>query len=154
MPKDALIRLDELDAQRSKLVEQAKSEILQTIQEAIDRLDSLGFSYALVERAGVNGFHHETAPAAKPKAKAVTKRSTARSAAPKRGGRKGARRTGIRQDVLAAIAASGKKGMTRGDLIGEFGAKDKAFQQSISNALVALKKQKQVKATGGVYKAA
>ncbi len=154
MREDTLIRLDELDVERSQLVEQAKSEIIQTIQEAIARLERLGFSHTPVEQTRVNGVRQVRALKTKPRAKVSARKASTRRAAPKRNGRKGARRAGIRQDVLAAIDASGKKGMTRGDLITEFRANDDAFKQSISNALAALKKQKQIKAANGVYKAA
>jgi hypothetical protein len=153
MRKDsALIRLDELDAERSSLVEEAKADTLDTIQEAIEQLESLGFSYQLVETAAVNGTPSERT--LKAKAKVSSKRTTSPTGTPKRGRKKGLRRAGIRQDVLQAIAKSGKNGMTRGELITHFRASDDSFRQSISNALAALKKQKSVKASKGVYKAA
>jgi hypothetical protein len=154
MPRQtsALSRIEQLDTERMLLVEEAKSEVLQTIDDAIARLERLGFSFELVEKGR---------PSSTGRVQARSNRSAGKivSTAPRRGGRKktsgkGVRRAGIRQDVLGAIAASGKKGMTRGDLIADFRATDSSFKQSISNALAALKKQKQVKATGGVYRAA
>lgn len=152
--ESAFIRLDELDTERSALLQQARSELQQTIEEAIDQLDRLGFSYSLVENTGANGTRQARPLRAKSKGKVNGKKVASRALVTRRTRRKGTRRAGIRQDVLSAIGASGKKGMTRGDLIAHFRANDNSFKQSISNALVALKKQKQLKATNGVYKAA
>jgi hypothetical protein len=40
-----------LDDQRKKLIEGAKAEALQSVQEAIENLNALGFSYHLVDGA-------------------------------------------------------------------------------------------------------
>ena len=118
-------------------------EELLAIHGSIERLERMGYHYSIVEEnasAPLNGTGKLNGKTAKP-------RQT-------RAGRsgKGTRRAGIRQEVLSAIAKSGKKGMTRGELIAQFKAKDHSFKQSISNALAALKKQKQVKAASGVYR--
>ena len=137
-------RIEELEAERFALLEEAREEELLAIHGSIERLERMGYHYSLVEENGsapLNGRGKLNGKTAKP-------RQT-------RAGRSGqrTRRAGIRQDVLSAIAKSGKKGMTRGELIAQFKAKDDSFKQSISNALAALKKQKQVKAVGGVYTA-
>lgn len=142
MRSNVLDRIHKLEEERFQLLEQARTEALQSIQNGIDQLNDLGFSYSLVEGKS-NGAGRPTARRAK---------STAKKAA--RGGGKGTRRSGIREDVLTAIASSGKDGMTRGELIASFRATDDSFKQSISNALAALKKQKKVKAAKGIYRAA
>jgi riboflavin biosynthesis pyrimidine reductase len=72
------------------------------------------------------------------------------------GGRKaaatGKRRTGIRDEVLATIKAH-PDGMKRADILTAMNAEEKSAQQSISNALAALKKSGTVTAARGVYKA-
>lgn len=63
------------------------------------------------------------------------------------------RRTGVRQEVLDTIKAA-PEGMSRADLLEKMGAKgDKSAEQSISNALAALKKNNSITADDGVYKA-
>ena len=148
-----LKRIQQLETERSALLKQAREEVLNTVQEGINQLRHLGFNYALVEdqelSATLNGRITR-----KTKGRRNGKVVRPKLVTGNGSKRKRTRRTGIRQDVLAAIAASGKKGMTRGELIAAFQAKDDSFKQSISNALVALKKQKEVRATNGVYKAA
>jgi hypothetical protein len=152
-PTSALSRIEELDTERMLLIEQAKSEVLQTIQDAIARLDRLGFHFAIVEK-NQPASGRVQARSNRGDGKVVSKGAVSRAGGRRKTSGKGVRRSGIRQDVLGTIAASGKKGMTRGDLIAKFRAADPAFKQSISNALAALKKQKQVKAANGVYRAA
>lgn len=65
---------------------------------------------------------------------------------------RGQRRTGIREEVMKAIEAH-PDGVTRADLLEQFGAKgDKKAEQSISNALSALKKSDQISGEDGLYK--
>ncbi|MFS4438619.1 hypothetical protein ACMA5I_10425 [Paracoccaceae bacterium GXU_MW_L88] len=63
----------------------------------------------------------------------------------------GKRRTGIRKDVLSAVQS---KPSTRAELITSFNADDdKSLQQSISNALAALKKSGELTLNNGTYTA-
>ena len=62
------------------------------------------------------------------------------------------RRSGIRSDVLDTITAH-KDGISRQDLFASMKADDKASQQSISNAVAALKKQSLITGDSGIYKA-
>jgi hypothetical protein len=67
--------------------------------------------------------------------------------------RTGTRRTGIREQVLAAIEAS--PGLTRAQVLEKLNAKgDKSAEQSVSNALSALKKAGTIKQNGSAYSAA
>ena len=71
------------------------------------------------------------------------------------GGRKstGARRTGIRNEILAIIKKA-PNGIARADIIAALSAKgDTAAEQSVSNALSALKKQGKVSSADGKYRA-
>ena len=72
---------------------------------------------------------------------------------PLRGRKGGTRRSGRRQEVLAAIKKH-PQGISPAALKESLGATDKSAQQSVSNALAALKRNKQVTAKDGVYKAA
>lgn len=66
----------------------------------------------------------------------------------------GKRRSGIRTDILNIIKKH-PNGIARADIINELDAKgDKAAEQSVSNALSALKKQGQVTNEDGNYRAA
>jgi ribosomal protein L37E len=47
MGKSAIQRIKELDAERSKLLEQAKEEALRKANEAVAELNALGFNYQL-----------------------------------------------------------------------------------------------------------
>ena len=70
---------------------------------------------------------------------------------PSTSGRK--RRTGVRQQVLNAIQDR-PRCLSRADLLEKLGAKgDKSAEQSVSNALAALKKIKSISATNGTYRA-
>lgn len=64
----------------------------------------------------------------------------------------GTRRNGRRQEVLAVIKKH-PQGIKPADIKADLGAHDKSAQQSVSNALSALKKTNLVTASGGVYKA-
>ena len=144
MRSNVLDRIQKLEEERFALLEQAKEEALRSIHDGIEQLGDLGFSYSLVEGKSNGAARRTTTKVDKAPAKKTARRA----------GKKGSRRAGIRQDVLDAIGASGKDGMTRGELIASFRATDNSFKQSISNALAALKKQKKVKAAKGVYRAA
>jgi hypothetical protein len=68
--------------------------------------------------------------------------------------RTGTRRTGIRQDVLNLIKQH-PDGISRGDILIAMDAKgDRSREQSISNALAALKRTNAVSGEGGNYRAA
>jgi hypothetical protein len=45
--KDTIARIQELDAEKSKLIESAKSEALERAKQAISDLNALGFAYSL-----------------------------------------------------------------------------------------------------------
>lgn len=65
--------------------------------------------------------------------------------------RTGTRRTGIRNDVLQLIHEH-EDGLARADILEKMDAKgDKKAEQSISNALAALKKAEAITADDGVY---
>ena len=49
MASTALDQIKKLDEQRSKLLDNAKAESLSRVQEALDELNKLGFSYSLSE---------------------------------------------------------------------------------------------------------
>lgn len=63
------------------------------------------------------------------------------------------RQSGVRDGVLAEIAKH-KDGIKRGDLLTAMGATEKSAEQSISNAVSALKKDGKITADQGLYKAA
>lgn len=64
----------------------------------------------------------------------------------------GKRRTGIRQEVLAVVQQSAD-GISRADILEKLDAKgDKSAEQSVSNALAALKKQNTITGDDGIYK--
>lgn len=64
-------------------------------------------------------------------------------------------REGGRRDQILQLLRDAGDGLTRGDIIDRLGVKgDKGQEQSISNALSALKKQNAVGAKGGRYTAA
>ncbi len=117
-----LDEIRKLDEQKNKLLEGAKRDAMKKAQTALAELGALGFEYDIVEKG--------TPP-----------RKTT-----------GTRRTGIRQEVLSLIHQS-PQGISRSDLLDKLDAKgDKSAEQSISNALSALKKQKAVTGDGGIYK--
>jgi hypothetical protein len=47
--KDTIARIQELDAEKSKLIESAKSEALERAKQAISDLNALGFAYSLTQ---------------------------------------------------------------------------------------------------------
>lgn len=121
-----LDQIRKLDEQKAALLSQAKKEAMDTAHKAIASLNELGFNYRLVLGEG-----------SAPTARAST----------------GTRRSGIREQVLAVIQQS--SGMARADLLKAMDAGgDKSAEQSISNALAALKKAGIITANGGVYTAA
>lgn len=121
-----LDQLKKLDEQREQLLASAKKEALEAAHAAIKSLNELGFNYSLVQGEG-----------SAPTARAST----------------GTRRSGIRDQVLAVIQQS--DGLARADLLKTMeAAGDKKAEQSISNALAALKKAGIIVATNGVYTAA
>lgn len=129
---DVLEQLKELESQKSKLVNAAKSDALKRAKSAVAELNALGFSYRLVD---------DVAP----------KKTTAKPAkAAKASG--GKRRTGIRETVYKAIAAS-SEGMKRGELVVALNMKEANAKQAVSNALANLKKEGRVSAVKGRYTA-
>jgi hypothetical protein len=47
--KDPIARIKELDAEKSKLIESAKSEALERAKQAVADLNALGFAYCLAQ---------------------------------------------------------------------------------------------------------
>ena len=125
MPENAVLaKLKKLDEERAKLIADAKSQALAAANMAIADLNSLGFSYRLVEGA-------VSAP---------------------RAAFSGTRRAGIRELVLDAVRASGADGVNRADLLHALGMKgNKSGEQSVSNALSALKKAGATSSKNGRY---
>ncbi|MBK8082328.1 MAG: hypothetical protein IPK28_00010 [Devosia sp.] len=128
MPENAVLaKLKKLDEERAKLIADAKSQALAAANMAIADLNSLGFTYRLVE----GGVSTPRAPSS------------------------GTRRAGIRELVLNAVRASGADGINRADLLLALGMKgDKSGEQSVSNALSALKKAGATSTKNGRYVAA
>ena len=122
--------IKQLEAQKQKLLGQAKTEAMNAANKALADLKALGFEYHLVEG---------------PKPKATRKTTKAK------GTRK--RRSGTRDEVVKAIAAS-EKGLVRKEIFSALNAKDKSAQQAIANALATLKKSGQLKSEGRIYKVA
>lgn len=120
----------ELEAKKQELMGKAKDEALKAAEKAIADLNNLGFNYRLVEGGA----------------------SMATTSA-KSDGTTRTRRTGVADEVLAMVKNS-QNGMTRGELIDQMGADDKAAQQSISNALSNLKKKGLLIAEDGTYRPA
>lgn len=108
--------LDEIDAQIRQLEDQKK----QLVQKAKD--DQVKKAQAAIEELRKMGFNYRLAEMDSPT------RST------------GTRRTGIRDSVLVMVRGD-TKGLSRAAVIEKLSAKgDKSAEQSISNALSALKK--------------
>ena len=119
-----LDEIRKLDEKKAKLLDDAKAEALKKAKEAISMLGELGFNYRLVE---------------------------GETAQPRVSGK---RRTGIREDVLSTIKAH-PNGIARAELLEAMNMKgDKSGEQSVSNALAALKKAGTVTAEDGNYKVA
>ena len=120
-----LDRIKQLDAEKTKLLDEARTEALETINTAIKTLNELGYHYRII--------------AEEP-----------RSSAPRA---TGTRRGGVREEVLRVIGDN-PEGINRADILDKLGAKgDKKAEQSISNALANLKKTGTLTADGGLYKA-
>lgn len=118
----------ELEAQKQKLMAQAKDEALKMAEKAVSDLNNLGFNYRLVEGS-------------------TTPRSPATSTGSTR-----TRRGGVADDVLNVIK-SAPEGLPSSLVQEQLGATDKAGKQSIANALSNLKKKGQLTAENGVYRA-
>ena len=120
-----LDQIRKLDQQKAQLVEGAKKEGLDLINQGIAILAEIGFTYRVVE----GGQPTQSPP-----------RAT------------GTRRAGVRDQVLSLVTAN--PGITRSALIAEMNIKgDKSAEQSLSNALAALKKGGQIDNPDGNYKA-
>jgi hypothetical protein len=128
-----LDEIRKLDEQKAKLLETAKKEALDQANQAIATLRELGFNYRLAEM---------DRPVPIPRG-ATTARASG-----------GTRRSGVREQVLDAVKAV-PGGVSRAKLLETMDAKgDKSAEQSISNALAALKKAGAITAHDGLYKAA
>lgn len=122
---DVLKQIEELEAQKQKLLADAKAEAVTKAEEAVAMLNELGFNYRLVEGGTV----------------ASAPRSPS------------GRRMGVKDDVLATLKAH-PEGMKRGQILEAMGAKgDTSFEGSITNALGGLKRDGSVILTDGIYKA-
>jgi hypothetical protein len=86
---------------------------------------------------------------------APAKRATAKRGAAKRGTAKGKRRTGRRGEKRQAVLDLIQKnpvGLSRGEILVQMGVKgNKSAEQSVSNALSALKKSEKVNSHEGKY---
>ncbi|MGX7894383.1 hypothetical protein [Tsuneonella sp. HG222] len=119
-----LDEIRKLDEQKNALLSKAKQEAIDLANQGIRALNELGFNYKLVQDNNSG---------------ATQQRSS--------------RRTGIRDQVLSAIQGSAQ-GMNRSQLLAAMDVKgDRSGEQSVSNALAALKKSGSITATNGVYKA-
>lgn len=119
-----------MKAELEELSGKAKEEALAVIHAAIETLNHLGHKYRLVEDDG---------PVIVGQGKSA-------------GTRTGTRRTGIREEVLALIKQHGS--VTRSEIIVRMDAKgNKGAEQSVSNALSALKKAGSVTTKDGSYSA-
>lgn len=126
----ALERIKQLDLERAKLMDEAKASALASAETAVAELNTLGFSYRLVQGGSSTATRAPRTPSS-------------------------SRRGGVREQVLEAIKASSPDGIGRADLLGKLEAKgDTKAEQSISNALSALKKAGTVDATNGQYRIA
>ena len=118
-----LDKIRALDEQKAQLLSGAKQEALDKANAAIGELRELGFTYRLVQ----------------------SDQST--RAAPRTGR---ARRGSIRDGVLKTVKAFPK--INRADILEKTGVKgDKTGEQSVSNALAALKKAGVITLTNGAY---
>jgi hypothetical protein len=127
-PSTIYDRIKELEAEKTKLMEEATATALANAQEAIAQLNQLGFNYRLTQDGKAT--------------RAPRQAST------------GTRRSGIRDQVLAIIQGAGADGINRSDLLEKLEAKgDKTAEQSISNAISALKKANAIAGEKGNYTA-
>lgn len=126
MAASIIDRIMELEAEKQKLMAQAKTEALKAAEKAVADLNNLGFHYSLVE-------HTDTPPAI---------RSTGTRT----------RRGGVSDDVLDLIKKS-PDGLPSSAVQEQLGAHDKAAKQSVANALSNLKKKGLLTAKDGIYHA-
>ena len=119
----------ELEAQKQKLMSQAKDEALTAAEKAVADLNNLGFHYRLVEGST-------------PTRTASTSTGTTRT-----------RRGGISETVLELIK-SAPDGLPSSAVQEQLGAHDQKAKQAIANALSNLKKKGMLTAEGGIYRAA
>lgn len=128
MAKSPLERIKEIDAERAKLLDEAKATALANATSAVEELNALGFNYRLVQ---------DGATATRAPRQAST----------------GTRRSGIRDDVLATITDAGDDGASPADIRAKLGIpnEDKSGAQSVANALSALKKAGKISDKDGAY---
>ena len=123
---------DTLTAQRAKVM--AKRDAIDVELAEIDG-----------KLSRIAAYFNPTPPAAATEPKARTPRATTGTRAP--------RQSGIREKVLAHIAAH-PDGLPRHQLLAIMNALDKKAEQSVSNAVAALTKDEKITAVSkGVYKA-
>lgn len=113
-----------LDEQHAKLAGEVKKELLSKAEAAVKELNDQGYNYRLVTGDSST------------KATRTT----------------GTRRSGVRDSVLAEIKKH-PNGISRADLLAAMGATDEKAQQSVSNAVAALKKADQIISESGHYTA-
>ena len=129
-------QIRKLDEQKLQLLAGAKKDALEAVQKGIDELRELGFNYRLVTGAESGGMV-----------------GNGRRSDIGRSGN-GKRRTGIREDVLRVVGEHGE-GVSRAKVLELMDAKgEKSAEQSISNALAALKKAGTLVQANGLYKSA
>ncbi|WP_187429222.1 hypothetical protein ROLI_028870 [Roseobacter fucihabitans] len=119
--------IKELEAKKQKLLSAAKAEALKAAQKAIGDLKALGFEYHLAEGAKPKLPRTPRKPASKP-------------------------RRGDTREKVQQLITDADSGLMRKEIIAALNATDKPAQQSISNALAALKKAKVITSEGRVYK--
>src|ERR1039457_4243789 len=116
-----LEKIRELDAQKDALLKEAKQEAMELVHKGLKALAELGFNYSVSQNEGSG---------------AIT--------------RAGTRRTGIREELLKLIHDN--SGIGRAAILEKTGVKgDKKAEQSVSNALAALKKAGLVDNPDGGY---
>ena len=132
MANTVLDKIRKLDEEKAKLMSEAKATALANAEAAIAELNELGFNYRLVEGG------------------------TAQTVRAPRAQGTGTRRSGIRDDVLDTIKASGADGTTPSAIRQALGIEDgdKSGYQSVANALSALKKGAKIGEKDGKYVAA
>lgn len=129
MALSVLEQIRKLDEQKAQLLESAKQEAIKAANDAIATLNELGFDYSLTQ-GSTSVSNGKTTAAREP----------------------GTRRTGIREEVLAVIEKN--PSITRSALLETMEAKgNKSAEQSVSNALSALKKAGTITADEGAYSA-
>lgn len=118
-------QIKKLDEQKAKLLADAKAEAMAKVEQGLQDLKELGFSYRLVTDDNF------TPP--------VSRQTRTR-------------RGGVKDSILAALS---EKPMSRSELLVHLDAKgDKGQENSISTALANMKKAGIVTAEDGVYKKA